>query len=231
MTNFNFYICGDSFCFEDPDYGPSWVNLLKDALPNINIINLASPGASNYLIFLQVQHALNNHCDFLIYHATSSIRNEFSIGNNDCKKDHFSRYWTPTDTKNKSVVSNSWADPTRGTGEMMNKSGNLIKQFFTEHIDFSSMVGKNYIFIDYTLNLIASQLPRTKWAWNRGGFEHYKFTGAQEWEFSKFTDRECQINLWDDYDHALLRPYYHVVDINVHKQVRDHYLNMLELTN
>jgi len=231
MAKRNLFICGDSFCSEDPEYGPSWVALLKEALPDVNVITLASTGASNYLIFLQVQHALNNQCDFLIYHATSSIRNEFLIDNDDCKKDHFSRYWAPHDTKNKSVVSNSWADPTRCTGTLLTKSGHLIKQFFTEHVDFTSMVGKNYIFIDYTLNLIASQLPRTKWVWSRGGFEHYKFQGVQEWDFSKFADRESDINLWDDFDHSLLRPYYHVTDINVHRQARDHYLSMLELTS
>jgi hypothetical protein len=231
MTNSTLYICGDSFCTEDLSHGTSWVGLLKDALPNINIVNLASPGASNYLISLQVQHALDNKCDYLIYHATSSIRNEFQIGTSDHKKDHIERYWHPDDQNNKSVLSTSWISATRNTSDVMLDHNNTIKGFFTNHVDFLSMVRKNYIFIDYTLKIIRSKMGNTNWLWSRGGFEHYKFSESQSWNFSSYQVEESTINLWDDFDHDLLRPYYHVTDFTIHQRVCNLYLDMLKLTN
>jgi hypothetical protein len=172
---------------------------------------------------------LDNNCDYLIYHATSSIRNEFQIGTSDHKKDHIERYWHPTDQNNKSVLSNSWINATRSTGDVLINSQHVIKEFFTNHVDFLSMVRKNYIFIDYTLKIIRSKMGNMHWAWSRGGFEHFKFFKSQDWDFSSYQSEECAINLWDDYDHSLVRPYYHVTDHEVHQKLCNLYLDMLKL--
>lgn len=229
-TKLSLYVCGDSFCTQDLDYGPNWVDLLTHKCSELTVINLSSPGASNYLIFLQVQQALKNNCDYLIYHATSSIRNEFAIADDQRKKDHLERYWSPHDSQNKTVVSNSWVNANRNTNLFSSKSDLVFKEFFANHIDFLSMVGKNYIFIDYTLRMISESMHKQNWAWNRGGFEHFKFSGASdEWDFSNYVDQECAVNLWDDYDRNVVRPYYHVTDPKIHKKVCNLYLDMLNL--
>jgi len=79
MTKKTLYICGDSFCSSDPEYGKNWSDLIAERCLNLEVVNLSSPGASNYLIYLQVKQALEKNCDYLIYHATSSIRQEFLI--------------------------------------------------------------------------------------------------------------------------------------------------------
>lgn len=49
------------------------------------------------------------------------------------------------------------------------------------------------------------------------------------WDFSKYTTHECSLNLWDDYNPALLRPYYHITDTKLIKSVYTQYAKMLNL--
>lgn len=224
------FICGDSFCFPDPEYGPCWVDLLDKKLVDVEIINLSSPGASNYLIYLQIDYALKNNCDYLIYHATSSVRHEFCIEDNPVDMDHIKRYWNPRDRKNKDLVTTSWLNPVRNTDDLLRKDSDFILKFFAKHVDMAVAINKNYIFIDYSLQKLSDSLPRENWAWSRGGFEHKNFSDSSDsWDFSKYQDRHCEINLWDDYDRSLARPFYHVTDIAIHQKVCDHYIKMLNL--
>ena len=140
LTKSRLFICGDSFCFPDPEYGTCWADMIALSLPEVDVINLSSPGASNYLISLQVQHALSNHCDWIIYQATSSIRQEFSIAKSSSIKDGIDRYWNPTSKKNKSVISNSWISVTRNTEDLLTSDNQSIKQFFTDFVDIPSMI-------------------------------------------------------------------------------------------
>lgn len=234
----NLYVCGDSFCYSDPDHSPSWVELLTGKIPQCNVINLSSPGASNYLISLQVQYALKHSCDYLIYQATSSTRTEFSLHHELDQIDNINRYWAPYDQNNKSVVSNSWHSATRGTDKLLQPKDTLIKKYFSDCVDFPSMIMKNYIYIDYTLRLIKDSLPKHKWAWSRGGFEHTRFNtsthfkfskSSNHWDFSKYEYNQCPINLWDEFDPALLRPYHHIVDLNLKHKTSDWYIEFLKL--
>jgi len=67
------------------------------------------------------------------------------------------------------------------------------------------------------------------WAWSQGGFEHKNFKPAQDWNFSKYKEKENCINLWDYYDSSIARPYYHITDKKILQSVCDQYLNMLNL--
>ena len=221
------YICGDSFCTVDPEYGPCWVDLLIEKLPNIKVVNLAIPGASNYLIQLQVKQALEEKCDYLIYHATSSIRQEFSISDGAHQRDSIDRYWSPTDRDHKSVMCNSWLSPNRYYQYDSNE--NTIRDFFLKHIDFVSLIEKNYIFINYTLDKISNSNFIKNWIWSPGGFEHPKFNDTLSWNFDNYKHYQSSFNLWDEYDRNLTRPYYHVTNKIIHQKVCDSYLKMLQL--
>ena len=227
--NKTLYICGDSFCSSDPEYGDNWVDILA-AHPDINIINLASPGASNYLIYLQVKYALSQDCDYLIYNATSSIRQEFALRSDISISDDISRYWSVTlPSDDKSMICTSWVTVDKLTTDIFTiEQINKIQEFFKEFVDIPNLIEKNYIFILYTLQLLDSTVGLT-WAWNQGGFEHKSFNPAGNWDFSKYTTHECSINLWDDYNPALLRPYYHITDTKLIKSVYTQYTKMLNL--
>lgn len=223
------YICGDSFCTVDPEYGPCWIDLLIKKLPNIKVINLAIPGASNYLIQLQVKQALEEKCDYLIYHATSSVRQEFSIAEGAHQRDNINRYWRPNDQHNKFVMCNSWLSPNRNAGDLFVDNENTIRDFFLEYIDFVSQIEKNYIFINYTLDKISNSNFIKNWIWSPGGFEHPKFNDATPWDFNNYKHHLSSFNLWDEYDQKLTRPYYHVTNKIIHQNVCDYYLKMLQL--
>lgn len=221
------YICGDSFCGHDPDYTHSWVNEFANRHPELIICNLASPAASNYLIYLQVKEALANNCDYLIYHATSSIRHEFVLTADNANKDSYDRYWNVLAPVPTPMISISWPNPHHTAKDQVISQARQkeIREFYFNHIDLQSLIEKNYIFIQYTLNLLAAS--NAQWLWSQGGFEHPAFGNVRAWDFDK--TREATINLWDYYKPKVIRPYHHVDDTAIIKKVCDHYESMLQL--
>ena len=229
------YICGDSFCSKDAEYGKNWPELLAEQCPNINVINLSIPGASNYLIYLQVKEAIKHQANYIIFHASGSFRNEFSIdASNTNTDDKLDRYWNITNpTRQAPTVCCSWTNPWNFKKHNINIfSHNDVMQiinFFKKRIDIPSLIEKNYIFINYTLQLLDSlNIP---FAWSQGGFEHKKFNPSTEWNFTAYKDKECKINLWDYSDSQIPRPYYHITDKQILQDVCNEYINMLNLTD
>ena len=54
------YICGDSFCVSDLEYGPCWTDLLAE---KFSICNLAQIAATNLLIAQQVDRAIADNAE------------------------------------------------------------------------------------------------------------------------------------------------------------------------
>jgi hypothetical protein len=227
------YICGDSFSSVDSDYGNNWPEMLADKLPQIQVVNLSMPSASNYLIYLQVKHALNNNCDYLIYNATGSTRQEFVLKVNNTKIDSIDRYHNVSHSDiDKELLCTSWVnpfDPRVHKNIFKSEYIDEIKKFCMQYIDMPSTIEKNYIFIQQTLSMIASNRNIKAWAWSRGGFEHKKFNPIREWEFESYISHESNINLWDYYDPDVRRPYYHITNKELLQTVCDQYLDMLQI--
>jgi hypothetical protein len=220
------YICGDSFCGHDPDYSHSWVNEFTNRHPELEIHNLSSPAASNYLIYLQVKEALANNCNYIIYHATSSIRHEFVLTADNATKDSYDRYWNVLAPIAAPMVSISWPNPHHTANQVINETTQKeMQEFFFKHVDLQSLIEKNYVFIQYTLSLLSAS--DTRWLWSQGGFEHPAFGNVRSWGFDR--TNESTINLWDHYKPKVVRPYHHVNDTDIIKKVCDHYESMLNL--
>ena len=65
------YVCGDSFCVSDLEYGECWVDLLgKDR----DVTSLAQVSATNTLISMQVDQAIAENAEFIIVQGTSCTR-------------------------------------------------------------------------------------------------------------------------------------------------------------
>ena len=232
MTKKVLYICGDSFCCSDPDplYGNSWIDVISRKCPELDVINLGIAGASNYSIYLQVKHAIENNCDYLIYHATSSIRQEFVLNyNTEHVRDNIGRYWNVcAPNASAPLLCTSWPSIARNTEQTFTKDEyQTILNFFKRFVDLPVLIEKNYIFILHTLQLISSNKKLTNWAWTRGGFEHRSFDTIGEWDFSQWELNECAVNLWDHYDPKLIRPYHHVTDNSIIEKVCNTYIDML----
>jgi hypothetical protein len=222
------YICGDSFCSTDPEYPGSWVETFQMQHPDLCVISLAIPGASNFQIYLQVKEALAQNCNYLIYHATSSIRHEFLAHPLVSPQQGYKNYWDRTcPDELRQMVCTSWLTPENSL--ILDASQiKLIKTFFKKFINLDSEVEKNYLFIISTLNLINDSGVKN-WLWSRGGFEHKNFKNAKSWLFD-FADREVDYNLWDYYDAQSTRPFYHISDVSVIETACKHYSNMLNLS-
>jgi hypothetical protein len=227
------YVCGDSFSSQDLEYGKNWTDLLADNCPNINVINLSNPGASNYLIYLQVKEAIKQKANYIIFNASSSTRNEFLLDESSISNDSLDRYWN-TNSKNKdaTIVSCSWINPwdikKHNVNVFSKDETKEITNFFKKRIDITSLIEKNYIFVIYTLQLIESN--NITYAWSQGGFEHKSFESCNDWDFSKYRKNECKINLWDYGVPEIARPYFHITDNEILKKTCDEYINILNLT-
>lgn len=226
------YICGDSFSVTDHSSGQTWVDMLEQTVPDKRLINLSVPGASNYLIYLQVKHAISNGCEHIIYQSTSSIRHEFIIANDGAIKDSYARYHNAvSNSKDCAIVCGSWHNlEPHHSNVLSNKDATEIRNFSLRFFDLASAIEKNYIYIIHTLNLISGANLKS-WAWSRGGFEHKNFKNSESWDFSKFKNNEISVNLWDHYDSSIDQPVYHITDPHVHRTVCNHYLTMLQLHN
>ena len=233
MKKVRVFICGDSFCARDLEYdGMCWVDHLCQEWPEADIVTLASPAASNYLIYLQIKHALENKPDHIIYHATSSIRQEFRLHHDDAQSDNHQRYWNAADPDpSATMLCTSWLNPQRNTQPVFSgRQAKKITEFFHQYIDMASLIEKNYIFIMYSLALLNSNSNKLRsWAWSRGGFEHKNFGGQLDWDFSEYHPRESEINLWDKFEpgQRLEKPLYHIIDENINRETAIYYRDIL----
>jgi hypothetical protein len=226
------FICGDSFCVSDPEYGENWANILENKLSDLTVINLSSSGASNYLIYLQVKEAIKQNANYIIYNATSSIRNEFKFRDDLEITDSVARYHNSADAdvSSASMICGSWLYLSKHYSNIVNpEQADCVDLFFKNFVDLPNLIEKNFIFILHTLSLLNNS-NLTGWAWSRGGFEHSNFKNSRSyWDFSLYKNKECSINLWDYYDPKKTRPWFHVTDHQVHQNVCNQYLAMLNL--
>jgi hypothetical protein len=197
------YVCGDSFCVPDPEYGPCWVDLLSQ---HRTVVNLAQVSATNLLISQQVDQAIAESADFVIVQGTSCTRSE-------------TRY-------NGKVVPYSFLTANATTTKFNDRQLRIIQEYYTEFFDLDLAIYHNQCIIQNTLQkLIDSGIS---FRFDQGGFEHAKFGAAQSDYFAKFDSYRSAINLWDHADTRDYRPYYHIRDAKVHQRVAQYYIKETE---
>lgn len=195
------YICGDSFAVPDPEYGPCWVDYLEKKLP---IVNLAQVCASNLLISKQVDTAIANKANFIICLATSSTR--FVFKNNQTM---FPYSILGVDTFKQ-------FNPTQKT---------ILKNYLVEFFNLEIAIYENKCIIENTLQkLTDSGIP---FMFDQGGFEHVSYGKVGTKYFEKYERYRSKLNLWDYALERNYRPYYHITNTNVHKQIAEYYLNAI----
>ena len=197
------YICGDSFCVSDPEYGVCWVDLLAQQR---TVVNLAQVSATNLLISQQVDQAIKDSADFVILHGTSCTRSETKL--------------------NGKVVPYSFLTSNATTTKFNDRQLNIIREYYTEFFDLELAIYYNQCIIQNTLQkLVDNSIP---FLFDQGGFEHPKFGAAQSDYFAKFNNYRSAINLWDYANTRDYRPYYHIRDAQVHQQVAQYYIKETE---
>lgn len=197
------YICGDSFCVPDPEYGACWVDLLAQQR---TVVNLAQVSATNLLISQQVDQAMAESADFVIVQGTSCTRSETK---------HHGR-----------VVPYSFLTADSVTTDFNQHQLQIIKEYYTEFFDLDLAIYHNQCIIQNTLQkLTDSGIP---FRFDQGGFEHPKFGATRSDYFAKFNSYRSEINLWDHADTRDYRPYYHIRNAQVHRDVAQYYIKETE---
>lgn len=195
------YICGDSFCVSDDEYGPCWVDFVAQS---ISTVNLAQVSASNLLIARQVDCAIQNNPDFIIVNFTSCTRGE---------KLHQGK-----------IVPFSFHTANTTTTPFSKSELTTLKEYFATFFDLELAIYQNKITIEHTLQkLTESGIP---FLFDQGGFEHTKFGGLPGY-FKRFQKNRSDVNLWDYTVTQQYRPYYHITDPKVHQQVAEYYLDVI----
>jgi len=192
------YICGDSFGATDPEYGPGWVDYLQQLVPTHDIINLSRVCASNLLISQQVDQAIAN-ADCTIVLCTASTRSQTRLcGNVIPYSIHSLDSTTPFDQAQLAV----------------------LDQYTREFFDLDLAIYENQCIIESMLQrLTDSDIP---FLWDQGGFEHASYGGTRQY-FAKWQANRSSRNLWDYTTTREHRPYYHITDDSVHRDVAEYY--------
>lgn len=226
-------ICGASDCFPDPEWpGVSWMEKLENLLPENYIVkNFALEGASNFLINLQVEQAIES-CDIILVNFSSSVRFEYCI--KEPQKplpllDRFFQFYRSNNAENLwSLVSTSPLSIHKNP-ILNKKQQHTIKNFYTEFHDMQLDVKKNFIFIKYTINeLIRSQ---KKFIFSTGGFEHESYMNVESeylCAFDEYQRWQSKYNLWDYItDFKSARPYFHITDHEITTKISEYYKNFI----
>lgn len=197
------YVCGDSFCVSDPDYGPMWVDILAQ---RFELCNLAQVAATNLLISKQVQTAIEAQADFIIMQGTAVTRGQKKVGN--------------------SYVPFSYHTASAQTTPFNDYHLQILKQYYTEFFDLDMAVYENSIIIEHSIRrLVDSGIV---FRFDQGGFEHPNFGSVKTNYFSSYNQYRSKINLWNYAVSRDYRPYYHITDAKVHQQVADYYTEEIQ---
>lgn len=213
------YVCGDSFSTPDPEFGPCWVDLLQINLKGkADIINHSSVSASNLLINVQVGRAITNQADFVIVQGTACTRAEVAT-QEVTLLDLMDRF------NHKQLVSYSIYRPYRS--DLSNAQQVLVKEYQKHFFDLDLAIYRDSCIIENTLQRLEdSGIP---FLFDRGGFEHASFGQvANKKYFEKFQHRFSDVNLWDYGNTVDERPYFHIKDLEIHREVAGYYTSLIQ---
>lgn len=212
----NIVVCGDSFNVDDIKYpNIHWTTKFDD------LTNLSIPGASNLVIRLQIDKAIELTPKLIVVSFTSSMRTTIKY-NKQTKSNILDRiYCPPNDKKAFDLVSFPYAGAEL-YNVLSNQQLNILKNYVTEFVDLDLLRLENYYIIKDALETLLQS--GIKFSFSLGGFDHQSFTSNSQFDFSKFTQFQCPINLWDYCNvKKQLRPWFHVLDSNIHKDLSKYY--------
>jgi hypothetical protein len=194
------YICGDSFGVPDPEYGPMWVDHLGT---DFSVCNLSRVCASNLMISQQLDIAIENSPEFIILLCTASTRGQTQLNNEVVPYSiHSLDHTTPFTRRQLSV----------------------LKDYTAEFFDLDLAIYENKCIIESMLSrLVASNIP---FRFDQGGFEHASYGGVGTY-FAEYNQYRSRYNLWDHADQRTHRPFYHIVDTEIHNDVASYYTGII----
>lgn len=224
------YICGDSFgC---PDLGwkiDCWPILLAKKLGDgFQIINLSISCASNFLIRVQVDRAIQGNADFVIMLATSCTRSQgltkTPTGQYTDIYDRFVRIGQ-IDPNSKTRDLACYSIKSLNDTCVFDKDRiSLIRNYQIEMFDLDLAIAENQYMIESSLYALESSgIP---FIFDQGGFENPSFGDIKTTDyFQRFSRYKSELNQWTEYSKLPPSgiPHLHIVDQLVHERIADYY--------
>jgi len=209
-------VCGDSFNVDDPEYPNIHWSSKFDHLTNLSI-----PGASNLVIRMQIDKAIKLNPDLIVVSFTSSMRTVVKY-NKQIKSDVLDRIYSPSGSKNEFDLISFPYTGAELYDVLSHDQLTILKNYVVEFIDLDLLRLENYYIIKDALETLVQS--NIKFSFSSGGFDHRSFTNNKQFDFSKFDQFQCPINLWDHCDiKKQLRPWFHVLDSNIHNDLAEYY--------
>lgn len=220
------YICGDSFGFPDIEYGPCWVDILAQQLNGKFVIkNLSRVCASNLQIASQVDFAISENADYIIYLMTTSTREDVKYRKKVIDP-ICSRFTDITDKQFEKDLTSYSVFSLDHTTILTEQQLLLLKKYHEEFFDIDLTIYKNELIIEGVLSRL--QQSGIEFVYDQGGFENTKFTGTKDKVyFAKYLKHKSAINLWNFVNEKKHRPYYHINDIQIHNSVAEYYFKLI----
>jgi hypothetical protein len=187
------YICGDSFGVSDPAYGAGWMDQIGATT------NLCQVSASNLLIAQQVDRAIAAGADRIIVLFSSSTRSE--------------------KVENGQAIPFSWHSADRTTTPFSSNQLRILRAYFAEFHDLGLAIYTNQCIIQHTLDCLNKS--GADYVWDQGGFEHASMGGRLY--FEEYNSTRSGLCLWDFAHTRQYRPYYHITDAQVHRDIATYY--------
>lgn len=211
-------VCGDSFNVDDVDHpNIHWTAKLND----YDLVNLSIPGASNLAIRLQIDKAISFHPDFIIVSFTSCMRTIVKYS----EKIHstlLDRIYYPNGQKGFDLISFPYAGADQ-YNVLDSRQLDILHNYLAEFVDLDLLRAENYYIIKDGLETLSQS--EIKFTFSLGGFDHKSFTNdINRFNFNKFDQFQCPINLWDYCNRKKqLRPWFHVKDHTIHDNLLEYY--------
>ena len=219
------YVCGDSFNTSDEDYpGLSWYDKFSAKVTGA-VINLSRSCASNLLISLQVDRAIQQQANFIIVGFTSVTRSEVSFRKpiTDNLLDRFYNLNTHNNHLCDLTSYTIWSP--KDARALTKDQQNLVKKYNKEFFDLDLAIYKDNIIIEHTLQKLVNS--KILFLFDQGGFEHLSY-GATNLYFINYNQYRSEYNLWDYSPTRTHRPYFHLVDPDITDRVADYYYSYVK---
>jgi hypothetical protein len=222
-------ICGDSFNCDDSDYpGVHWSQKIKNLLPDVKLINLSIPGASNLLIRIQIDRAIALAPYAIIVHFTSSFRATIKYREKQRHNNIIDRFHPITSNNNSTdLVSMPYRILDLLDIGLSDNQKKILKEYFTNFIDLDLARLESYYLITNAIDAVMQN--NINFRFSLGGFDHKSFEPEKLFDFSKYKKYETPINLWDYHtEKRKLRPWFHIEDEKIQSELAEYYTCLIK---
>lgn len=221
------YICGDSFGCSDSDYGSGWVDKFTKKLHGkIDVVNLSRVCASNTQIGLQVECAIARQASYIIYLATSSVRDDVLLTSGSSDSDLLDRFVDITQPESSKNLTSYSIKSLDDTTLFDNTQLNMLKQYHAMFFDIDIAIYRNELIIEGILSKLKASGISFKF--DQGGFEHPAFSNSKKNYFKTYNEYRSEICVWDYVTKNIKhRPYFHIEDQLIHEEIAEYYYKLV----